>query len=152
MVRLRPVFPLCRAHLLGVIDTERHDLFEIHVLPCIESVRELRCVQVRRSRDHHGVQRGVLKQPAIVRVSCGAGNHALGAFEALRVNVGEGGDFRVGAGPDLASQLHAAVARSDDPDADAISRTEYLGRSGRKGPRESGSDFADKIPAGVHIF
>ena len=99
---LRPVLPLCDAHLLGVIDRERHDLFEIHVLACVESVRELRCVQVWRGRDHHGVERGVLQQAAIVGVSRGAGNHALGAFETLRVGVGECGNFRVGAGPDLA--------------------------------------------------
>ncbi len=80
------------------------------------------------------------------------GHRALHAFETRRVNVGEGGDFGVGAGANLADQFHAAVARSDDPDADAIGCAEDLGGSGRECPGYAGSDFADEIPAGVHIF
>ena len=108
---------MCRAHLLGVIDAKRHDLFEIHVLARVERVRELRGVEVRRRGDHHGVQRGVFQQAAIIGVTLEP-DRALGAFETLRVNVRESRNFRVGARPDLAHQFHAAIARADDADAD----------------------------------
>ena len=111
-----------------MIDSERHDAFDVDVLARIQRVRELRGVQVRRRGDHHGVNGAVLQQPPVIGVSRGAWNHALRALKIARINVGEGRNFGVGTRADLAHQFHAAVARADDAHADAIRRAQHFGR------------------------
>ena len=81
-----------------------------------------------------------------------AGRDRRGRLQALRIDVGESGDLGVGAGADVIDQLHAAVARADDADADAVVRAQDAGRTSGQGPGQAVGDLTDEIPAGIHVF
>jgi hypothetical protein len=53
-------------------------------------------------------------------------------FHSADIEVCQVSKKRRRAGPDLTHRFYAAVARAHDVDADAIGRTEYFGRPGRK--------------------
>jgi hypothetical protein len=78
-----------------------------------------------RRGDDDGVDRLILKQAAMVRVD-GRGWYAIpGVVQAFTVNIGEGGDFDVGASQRLVQQLAAALSSADQTDADAIIRAQH---------------------------
>ena len=52
----------------------------------------------------------------------------------------------------MIDQLHAAIARADDADADALIRSQNAGRTRGQGPSQAVSDLTDEFPAGIHAF
>ena len=65
---------------------------------------------------------------------------------AAFIDIGKGREFGIGTGQHFTHKLHAACARSDDAEPDAVIRAQHLAR-GRKGAGDSGCHFPDKITA-----
>jgi hypothetical protein len=107
-------------------------------------------VQMRRGRDHHRVNRRILQQMPIVGVDRGTGGQAPRAVELFRENVAKGNRFRVGTGSHVVQKVRRAVAETDESDPDPVMGAPHPRRHGCQRP-ESGRDFAEKVPAGIHI-
>ena len=90
----------------------------------IERGNEVFRVQMLRRGDQDGVDGFIVEQVAVIKKRLRAGHGFLGFLEALGIDVGEGGHFRVGAGDGFAHQLHAAIARADQAQADAAVRAQ----------------------------
>ena len=88
-----------------------------------------------RRGDHHGIDRFIVQQVSVIRVSCRRGECALGGSEAHAEDIAEGGDFRVRAGAHMVDQFHAAVARTDETDPNPVVCIENP--AGNRGQRTS---------------
>ena len=126
--------------------------FEIHVLAGGDRIAELLRVKMLRRRDDHGVDGRIVQQTPVIAMDRRAGRNRRGRLQALGIDVGKSRDFGVGAGPDMIDQLHAAIARADDADADAVVRAQHACRAGGQRPGQAVGDLADEIPAGIHVF
>ena len=95
---------------------------------------------------------GIVQQTPVIAMDRRAGRDARGRLQTPGIDVGESRDLSVGAGADVIDQLHPAIARADDADADAVVRAEDAGRTSGQGPGQAVGDLADEFPAGIHVF
>ena len=136
-----------RAHELSVLHGERHSLFLIDVLPGIKCGDEAFGMQVVRRGNNDSVNRFIVEQRAEIAVELRACGKFFRVFEAARVDVGEGGEFRTGAGGGLARQLRPALANANHADAYPLVRSQHT--SGSQAA-DSGSDVTDEVSARLH--
>ncbi len=146
MADLHRVFPAIlrvgRAHPFGLIERSGKRLFLVHVLARFECGAELLGVHVRRRGDHDRINRGILEERSVVGVLFGGRGEMRRLLQASVVDVRKGHHFGVGAYAELIEKLHAAVARADDPYADAVTGAEGPDRPGGKRSGQAGSNFA----------
>src|ERR1022692_1098374 len=137
-----------RAHALGMLHAERHGLFLIDVFAGVERRHEVLAMQVLRRGDEDRVDALVVQQVAVVEIGLGGGRDGARVVQALSVDVRDAGEFRVGTCQRLAHELCAAIAGADDADANAVTRSQHVGRGDSAG--QTASDFADEDPARLH--
>ena len=137
-----------RAHFLGVRHRERHGLFLVDVLAGVERGREVLRVEVLGCGHQHGVDALVVQQGAVIVIGLGARRNAPGLVEPLAIHIGGADALDVVAAHGFEQDLLAALARPDDADAYALARAEHVGSRQRAG--QTGSHFADEIPARLH--
>ena len=140
------------AHLLGLRNAQRHGFFEIDVLARRDRIAELLRVKMLGSRDDHRIHGGIVQQTAVIGMDRGAGRYARGRFQPPGIDIGKSRDLSIGACPDMIDQLHPAIARADDADADAFICSQDTGRTSGQGPGQAIGDLPNEFPAGIHVF
>src|SRR5262245_4031912 len=136
------------AHTLGVVDGEGHRLFLVDMLARGQRVREVLAVEVLRGGDQDGVDVLILQESTMIQVRFGVGRDRFGSFEGFGIDIGDTDAFNIGSRDRLLENFTAAIARSDDADADAVVGSEDVGRGKRAG--QTGSDVTDEITTRLH--
>ena len=119
-------FLIGRAHSLGVIDRERHRLFLVDVLAGVERRDKMLAVQMLGRRDQDGVDRFVVEQAAVIVVRRRGGNKLFGVVETAGVDVGKRCEVHSRGRNGFANQLHAAIARADNTETNAVVSAQNL--------------------------
>src|SRR5262249_15237199 len=125
-----------------------HRLFLVDVLAGGQRVREVLAVEVLRGGDQDGVDILVFKKTTMIQIRFGVGRDRFGGFEGFGVDVGDTDAFDIGGRDRLLKNFPAAVAGSDDADADAVVGSEDVGCGERAG--QTGRDVTDEITTRLH--
>jgi hypothetical protein len=84
-------------------------------------------VKMLGRRDDYGVYGRIVQQTAVIGVDRRVGCDSRGSLQTLGKDVGESRDLSIGASPDMINQLHAAIARTDNTNADTFVGPEDTG-------------------------
>ena len=137
-----------RAHVFGFVQREGEGFFLINVFARFEGGGKALTVQVLRGGDDDSVDGRIRQQFVVTRVGGCVRHSETSVIEAAGINIGESGNFSRRRSQNFAGELHAAVARADDTDANPVIRAENA--SGGEASGKACSHVAYEVSARLH--